>query len=127
MSQDKNSPGEAHSEAVIVLQGPLAELQRAAVLLKQHGIAAVIGSSDADGCCSTPKLWLEVAREDAQPAVEVFDRDWRAGLDEEQIAALEAASGIVIDPEAHETTCPACLTTFATGPIECPECGLRIG
>jgi hypothetical protein len=58
---------------------------------------------------------------------EVFERDWRSDLDPEQMAAADAASRIVIDPEAPETTCPACLTTFETGPTTCPECGLTIG
>jgi hypothetical protein len=97
-----------------VLQGPLADLQRAAARLREHGIEAVIGSPEDDGCCSTKKLWLAVAPEHAQAAAEVFDRDWRAGLDAEQLAALDAAARIVIDPDAPETTCPACLTTFAT-------------
>lgn len=127
MSHDEDATDKRVSETVIVLQGPLAELQRAAALLGEHGIEAMLGSSDVDGCSSAPKLWLEVAREDARAASEVFDRDWRASLDEEQIAALEAASDIVIDPDAAEITCPACLTTFATGPTACPGCGLCIG
>lgn len=121
----KNEP-QLDDETVIVLQGPLADLQRAAARLHEHGIDAAIGSPEGDGCCSTSKLWLAVAREDAQAAAEVFDRDWRAGLDAAQIAALDAASRVVIDPDAPETTCPACLTTFATGPMKCPECGLGL-
>jgi hypothetical protein len=127
MSDDRENEAGAGDETVIVLQGPLAELQRAAARLAEHGIETVIGSPDGDNCCSTSKLWLAVAREDAQAAAEVFDRDWRAGLDAEQIAALDAAAQIVIDPDAPETTCPACLTTFATGPTKCPECGLGLG
>jgi hypothetical protein len=127
MSDDReNEPGAGH-ETVIVLQGPLADLQRAAARLREHGIEAVIGSPDDGGCCPTKKLWLAVAPEDAPVAAELFDRDWRSGLDAAQIAALEAASSIVIDPDAPETTCPACLTTFATGPVKCPECGLGLG
>jgi hypothetical protein len=53
--------------------------------------------------------------------------DWRDNLDPEQLAAVDAASAIVIDPSAPETTCPACLTTFKTGPSTCPDCGLCIG
>jgi hypothetical protein len=33
----------------------------------------------------------------------------------------------VIDLDAEEVTCPACQFTFATGPRECPDCGLFIG
>ena len=126
MSDDREKESHQDEETVIVLQGPLADLRRAAARLHEHGIDAVIGSPEGDGCCSTSKLWLAVAREDAQAAAEVFDRDWRSGLDAEQIAALDAASRIVIDPDAPETTCPACLTTFATGPTKCPECGLGL-
>ena len=131
MSDDCDKHLELDEETVIVLQGPLADLQRAAARLREHGIEAVIGSPEADACCSTntcspSKLWLAVARGDAQAAAEVFDRDWRSGLDAEQLAALDAAARIVIDPEAPETTCPACLTTFATGPTVCPECGLGL-
>jgi hypothetical protein len=127
MSDDRENEAGAGHETVIVLQGPLADLQRAAARLREHGIEAVIGSPDDDGCCPTKKLWLAVAPEDAPVAAELFDRDWRSGLDAEQIAALDAASRIVIDPDAPETTCPACLTTFATGPVTCPECGLGLG
>jgi len=34
---------------------------------------------------------------------------------------------MVIDLEAEEATCPACLTPFAPGVSHCPGCGLRIG
>jgi hypothetical protein len=126
MSDDREHEPQAAPGTVIVLHGPLADLQRAATRLREHGIDSLIASPDADGCCSTKKLWLAVAAEDAQAAAEVFDRDWRSGLDAEQLAALDAASRIVIDPDAPETTCPACLTTFATGPASCPECGLGL-
>lgn len=112
----------------VVLRGPLADLERARERLEQHGIDAALVRTDsvgAGGCCSTT-ISLLVARDDAQAAMAVFDSDWRRGLSEAQIAALDAASAIVIDPDAAETTCPACLTTFATGPAQCPDCGLTI-
>ena len=68
-----------------------------------------------------------VASPDVERCQEVFAHDWRSGLDDEQLAAAQAAADIVIDPSAAETTCPACLTKFATGPTECPDCGLCIG
>ena len=68
-----------------------------------------------------------VASRDVERCREIFDLDWRSGLDPDQLAAADAASRIVIDPDAAETTCPACLTKFATGPMTCPECGLTIG
>jgi hypothetical protein len=33
----------------------------------------------------------------------------------------------VVDFDADETTCPACLTVFTTDVPMCPECGLRFG
>jgi|GEM_PF-773587 len=124
----ETTDNEQSVEAVVVLRGPVADLQRAGELLAEHGVESVIGSSQADGCGScAPKLWLAVAADDLRAAMEVIDGDWRAGLDPHQIEALERAAHIVIDPEAAETTCPACLATFATGPSECPDCGLRIG
>lgn len=116
------------AEVATVLRGPLADVQRAADRLDQCGIESLILRPDADpkGCCSTT-MTLVVAREDAAAAFEVFDAEWKRGLSAEQIAALEAAAHIVIDPESPETTCPACLTTFETGPAACPDCGLSIG
>lgn len=117
-------------EVATVLRGSLADLQRAGEKLEAAGIEAAIvtapGQAAGGGCCS-PSLYLVVAREDAPAAFVVFDQEWKRGLTEEQLAALEATAGIVIDPESAETTCPACLHTFETGPAECPDCGLAIG
>jgi hypothetical protein len=116
-------------DITVVLRGALADLQRAADRLEAHGVEAAIvrgGGEDPAGCCTT-SLYLAVAREDAAAAFAVFDQEWRRGLSPEQIAALDAAAHIVLDPDAAETTCPACLTTFATGPSQCPDCGLTIG
>lgn len=38
-----------------------------------------------------------------------------------------AAADAVVDFNAADMTCPACATTFATGPSECPDCGLFLG
>ncbi len=38
-----------------------------------------------------------------------------------------AAADAVINFDAAEITCPACGTSFATGPTECPDCGLFLG
>lgn len=117
-------------EVVVVLRGALGDLQRAGDRLGQHGIEATVvrapGETAGGGCCGTT-LYLLVAREHAPEAYRIFDSDWRRGLSDEQVAALEAASAVVLDPDAPETTCPACLTTFATGPAECPDCGLALG
>ena len=49
--------------------------------------------------------------------------DWYRNADPEERAAAEK----VVDHNAAEITCPACGTTFATGPQECPDCGLGLG
>ncbi len=66
---------------------------------------------------------LAVASDDVEVAAEALRAEWRGLLDEEQ----HAAADLVLDFSAAEMTCPACLTTFATGPDECPECGLNLG
>ena len=66
---------------------------------------------------------LAVASHDVDRARTTLETSWMAHLDE---AEREAAS-IVIDFGADEMTCPACLTSFATGPRECPDCGLFLG
>lgn len=116
-------------EVAVVMRGGLGDLQRACERLQDSGIEAAVvrgPGDDAGGCCGAT-VYLVVAREEATAAMAVFDADWRRGLSDEQVAALEAATAIVIDPDSAETTCPACLTTFATGPADCPDCGLAIG
>ena len=54
-----------------------------------------------------------VASTDAERFRSFYEADWRAGLDADQLAAADAAHAVVIDPDAPETTCPACLTTVA--------------
>ena len=41
--------------------------------------------------------------------------------------AERAAAEAVLNFDAEEMTCPACGTSFATGPAECPDCGLFLG
>jgi hypothetical protein len=67
-------------------------------------------------------LWLAVASEDVARAKEVLEARWRDGLDEQQQAIADG----VLDFNAAEMTCPACLTAFPTGPQACPECGLQL-
>jgi hypothetical protein len=127
---DCETPVFEDPEVVPLMRGSVADLQRAAEVLERYGIeAGLVKSSDTDasGCCSTT-IYLVVARDDAPAALSVFDEEWKRGLTEEQLAALEAAATVIADDgDPNEITCPACLTTFATGPTECPECGLSIG
>ena len=41
--------------------------------------------------------------------------------------AQRAAADLVVDFDAEETTCPACMTTFRPDAPMCPGCGLRFG
>ncbi len=66
---------------------------------------------------------LAVASQDVERARVTLEASWMAHLDE---AERESAS-IVLDFAAEQMTCPACLTSFATGPRECPDCGLFLG
>ena len=68
-------------------------------------------------------MTLAVAGDEVARVQDILDRRWRASLEGGQ----EVAADIVLDFDAAEMTCPACLTTFPTGPKECPECGLFIG
>jgi hypothetical protein len=116
-------------EIAVVLGGSLADLQRAGDRLGDEGIDAQIvrgPETDGGGCCST-KLYLVVAREDAQAALAVFDREWRRGLSEEQLAALDAAMASQAGSDTDAMTCPACLTPFDVDATECPDCGLALG
>jgi hypothetical protein len=72
-------------------------------------------------------MMLAVASSEVENSLKVFAEDWHSGLDAAQRMAAEASASIVIDPDAAETTCPACMTTFATGPEFCPDCGLCVG
>jgi len=53
--------------------------------------------------------------------VALRDAWYQGASDAERLAAQS-----VIDHNAAEMTCPACGTTFATGPSECPDCGLSL-
>jgi predicted amidophosphoribosyltransferase len=53
----------------------------------------------------------------------LLDRRWLAGLSDVERMATE----LVVDLDAAETTCPACLTPFAPSAARCPSCGLRFG
>ena len=53
----------------------------------------------------------------------VLERRWDGLLEDHQ----KEASEIVLDFAAEEMQCPACLTTFETGPKACPDCGLFLG
>ncbi len=68
-------------------------------------------------------MQLAVASHDAENALTALRADWYRNAGEDERTAAEC----VIDLDAPEITCPACGTTFATGPRECPDCGLGLG
>ena len=68
-------------------------------------------------------MQLAVASEHTRDAARAVDDHWAKDLSAEERAATE----MVIDLDAEEATCPACLTTFKTGTTRCPGCGLRLG
>jgi rubrerythrin len=67
-------------------------------------------------------FWLAVAGPELDHAQEVLASDWESLLDEPGASACG-----VLDFSQPTMTCPACNTTFDTGPTECPDCGLFIG
>jgi len=68
-------------------------------------------------------LELAVASFDLADSAEVIQDQWKEGLSPEEAAAAE----MVVDFDAEETTCPACMTTFKPDIPMCPGCGLRFG
>jgi len=50
-----------------------------------------------------------------------LEQHWHESASEEE----RAASACVVDLDADEFTCPACMATFAKAP-RCPECGLSL-
>ncbi|MCA8981916.1 MAG: hypothetical protein H6831_16265 [Planctomycetes bacterium] len=68
-------------------------------------------------------MQLAVAGEDRLEAARAVDDHWARDLSDAERAATE----MVIDLDADEATCPACMTTFKTGIDRCPGCGLRLG
>lgn len=112
------------TEMTMLLEGALPSLKQVQRTLASEGIETQL-MQPTGGCSSgscSPKLWLAVAADQVQAARQVLEAEWRALLDPD----AQAATDLVLDFGAPEMTCPACLTTFATGPVECPECGLNL-
>jgi hypothetical protein len=66
---------------------------------------------------------LAVASHQAQLALEQIEAHFTHGMTDRERASVET----VIDLDADENTCPACLEPFRGHPSRCPSCGLRIG
>ncbi len=66
---------------------------------------------------------LAVASHQAQLALEQIEAHFTDGMTARERASVET----VIDLDADENNCPACLEPFKGHPTRCPSCGLRIG
>lgn len=68
-----------------------------------------------------PRAWLAVAGPDVQRAMALH----RAHLERMVVREGLPLRDAVVDLDADETQCPACLTTFKTAGVDrCPDCGL---
>lgn len=110
-------------EVAVLAEAGLRELKEKQRVLHEAGIeAGIIRPPNAACTTCALKLWLAVPPEDAERAVAALQADWyRKATPEQRRAAAE-----VVDHNAPEITCPACGATFATGPTECPSCGLAL-
>lgn len=115
-SDEKVLIGKAGTQKCEMLRGYLAS----------YGIDIVTihnKSTCSTGCSTELEIWAHVA-DTAQIETllkELYQNEMReSGYDTQLLNA-------VYDPEAHEATCPACATVFATTYSECPECGLAFG
>lgn len=68
-------------------------------------------------------MQLAVAGHQAEAALAEIENHFTHGMTERERASVET----VIDLDADENNCPACLEPFKGHPTRCPSCGLRIG
>ncbi len=66
---------------------------------------------------------LAVAGNQLEKAKSIMDEDFLDTLSDKE----KEISKMIVDHNASHIQCPGCLTEFATGPSECPECGLFLG
>ena len=66
---------------------------------------------------------LAVAGSQLEEATSLMDEAFLESLSEKE----KEISRIVVDHNASHIQCPGCLAEFASGPDECPECGLFLG
>jgi len=71
-------------------------------------------------------LWLAVAGPDVVAASAAIEAIADAELSEAiPDAEVRRQATLVVDLDAEETTCPACLTVVPGGSSRCPSCRLR--
>lgn len=100
-------------EAVVVAEGGLPRVKELLRALEQRGVSAAV-LPPSGGCrtgCGT-KYRLAVPSEALEEAKQLLG---------------PPPDAPVVDFNASEMTCPACGHEFATGPSECPDCGLFLG
>jgi hypothetical protein len=68
-------------------------------------------------------MWLAVASQDAAAGIAVVEEQWAEGVSPEALAAASS----VVDLDAEQTACPACMEPMPGGSSRCPGCGLRFG
>ncbi len=118
---------QAGDDLVSLRRGPLAEVRYLEGLLRAERIATLVAGDDdscGKGCCPS-SFYLQVRQEDAQEALALLNRDFRAstGLDAHDTSHCEA----LFNPRAGVATCPACGFVFSTATTTCPDCGLCLG
>jgi hypothetical protein len=110
-------------ELVVLAQGsfePLSEMREALVAAGIRAELARAPGEQQPG--APPQVVLVCASADKPMATQVLTAHW-AGDSAEAVAA----AGHVIDLDAEQATCPACMTSFPTDATRCPGCGLRLG
>jgi hypothetical protein len=116
------------SDDLVALQkGRLLDMKNMQALLKENGVATIIGGDDdacGKGCCG-PEVILLIRAEDVETAVAVLSSEFQksTALSSYDLSHVDA----VFDESAKEVTCPACGFTFVPTSSECPDCGLLFG
>lgn len=103
----------------VLFQGKADMLREIAQVLEAAEIRSVTGPLPGGW---EPRAWLAVASADTTRAVEAHRRHLERMVEREGLPVRD----VVIDLDAEETQCPACLTRFqAAGRNRCPDCGLK--
>jgi len=117
-----------NDELVNLRKGMLNDMKQLKSLLARERIPAILSSDDTNcrkGCCGT-EMYLQVRKNDAEPALAVLAQDFRAttSLSSYDLTHVDA----VFVQEAESNVCPACGCQFSSnGKMNCPECGLCFG
>lgn len=108
------------SELSPLLQGAADYIREISQMLDKLGIKATTGPLPSQW---GTRAWLAVASKDLAGAKQAYDAYLDKMVGDEK--ALQH-SRAVADFDAEKTTCPACMSEFATAGVEyCPECGLK--